>query len=64
MQTESLIKIISNPKLFIIDNETAEITDGQDIPYQLAAQAGATPTTAFIEAALKHHPSSLMVMFT
>ena len=53
MQTESLIKIISNPKLFIIDNETAEITDGQDIPYQLAAQAGATPTTAFIEAALK-----------
>ena len=52
MQTESLIKIVSNPKLFIIDNETAKITDGQEIPYQLAAQAGATPTTAFKTAAL------------
>tara|TARA_B110000908_G_scaffold29147_1_gene34351 strand:+ start:1560 stop:3107 length:1548 start_codon:yes stop_codon:yes gene_type:complete len=52
MQSESLIKIVSNPKLFIIDNETAKITDGQEIPYQLAAQAGATPTTAFKTAAL------------
>ena len=53
MQTENLVKIISNPKLFIIDNETAAITDGTQIPYQNASQAGATPTTAFIEAALK-----------
>ena len=53
MQTENLVKIISNPKLFIIDNETASITDGTQIPYQNAAQAGATPTTQFIEAALK-----------
>lgn len=52
MQTESLIKIVSNPKLFIIDNETATIEDGQEIPYQLAAQAGATPTTSFKTAAL------------
>jgi type IV pilus assembly protein PilQ len=52
MESESLIKIVSNPKLFIIDNETAKITDGQEIPYQLAAQAGATPTTAFKTAAL------------
>ncbi len=52
MQTESLIKIVSNPKLFIIDNETATIEDGQEIPYQLAAQAGSTPTTSFKTAAL------------
>ena len=53
MQTESLVKIISNPKLFIIDNETASIEDGTQIPYQNASQAGATPTTQFISAALK-----------
>ena len=52
MQTENLVKIISNPKLFIIDNESATITDGTQIPYQNAAQAGATPTTQFIQAAL------------
>ncbi len=53
MQTENLVKIISNPKLFIIDNESAEIVDGTQIPYQNASQAGATPTTQFVEAALK-----------
>tara|TARA_B100000780_G_scaffold279063_1_gene255303 strand:- start:3403 stop:4959 length:1557 start_codon:yes stop_codon:yes gene_type:complete len=53
MQTEGLSKIISNPKLFIVDNESAEIEDGQEVPYQLTAQAGATPTTAFKNATLK-----------
>ena len=53
MQTESLVKIVSNPKLFIIDNETASIEDGQEVPYSLAAAAGATPTTAFKQATLK-----------
>ena len=52
MQTESLIKIISNPKLFIIDNEEATITDGVEVPYSTAAAAGATPTTEFKSAAL------------
>ena len=53
MQSESLVKIVSNPKLFIIDNETASIEDGQEVPYSLAAAAGATPTTAFKNATLK-----------
>ena len=53
MQDESLIKIVSNPKLFIIDNESAVIEDGQEVPYSLAAAAGATPTTAFKNATLK-----------
>jgi type IV pilus assembly protein PilQ len=53
MQDESLIKIVSNPKLFIIDNESASIEDGQEVPYSLAAAAGATPTTAFKNATLK-----------
>ena len=52
MQNESLIKIVSNPKLFIIDNESGEIEDGQEVPYSLAAAAGATPTTAFKNASL------------
>ncbi|HIE90643.1 MAG TPA: type IV pilus secretin PilQ [Methylophilaceae bacterium] len=53
MEKERLVTIVSNPKLFIIDNETATITDGTDIPYQLAAQAGSTPTTSFVTAALQ-----------
>jgi len=53
MEKERLVTIVSNPKLFIIDNETATITDGTDIPYQLAAQAGSTPTTQFVTAALQ-----------
>ncbi len=53
MQTEGLSKIVSNPKLFIVDNESAEIEDGQEVPYQLTAQAGATPTTSFKNATLK-----------
>ena len=53
MQKESLIKIVSNPKLFIIDNEMATIEDGQEVPYSLAAAAGASPTTSFKNASLK-----------
>lgn len=53
MQRDSLIKIVSNPKLFILDNETAEIADGQEVPYTTQAQLGATPSVQFKEAALK-----------
>ena len=53
MQSEGLSKIVSNPKLFIVDNETAEIEDGQEVPYQVTGQAGASPTTAFKNATLK-----------
>ena len=53
MQDENLIKIVSNPKLFIIDNEQATITDGQEVPYFSQAQAGATPSVAFKNASLQ-----------
>ena len=52
MQTENLIKIVSNPKLFIVDNEEALIEDGTEVPYNTVAQAGSTPTTEFKTAAL------------
>lgn len=52
MQTEKLLKIISNPKLFIVDNEEAIIEDGTEVPYNTVAQAGSTPTTQFKTAAL------------
>ena len=45
MQTEGLSKIISNPKLFIIYNESATITDGTEIPYQTVATAGVSSTS-------------------
>ncbi|MFN5352681.1 MAG: type IV pilus secretin PilQ [Burkholderiaceae bacterium] len=53
MQRDSLIKIVSNPKLFILDNEVAEIADGQEVPYATQAQLGATPSIQFKEASLK-----------
>ena len=52
MQTENLIKIVSNPKIFIVDNEEALIEDGTEVPYNTVAQAGSTPTTEFKTAAL------------
>lgn len=46
-----LIKIISTPKVATINNKTAKITQGQQIPYQnTTAQTGAV--TQFVEAAL------------
>lgn len=53
MQSESLIKIVSNPKLFIVDNEVASITDGTEIPYTVVGTIGGSPTVSFKDAALK-----------
>ena len=53
MQAESLIKIVSNPKLFIIDNQQATITDGTEVPYTTTAQLGASPSVQFKNAALQ-----------
>jgi type IV pilus assembly protein PilQ len=53
MQLESLIKIVSNPKLFIVDNELASITDGTEIPYTVVGTIGGSPTVSFKDAALK-----------
>lgn len=53
MQSESLIKIVSNPKLFIIDNEQATITDGQEVPYSTVSAVGTPPSISFKTAALQ-----------
>lgn len=51
MQREGLTKILSNPRLFIMDNEQAEITDGVQIPYPISGDNGVT--YEFKDAALK-----------
>lgn len=55
MQSENLVKIVSNPKLFIIDNEQATITDGTEVPYTSASPLGSSAigTTQFKNAALQ-----------
>ena len=44
-------KTISNPKIFTMDNQTATVTQGEEIPYQTTADG--TTSTSFKEAALK-----------
>jgi type IV pilus assembly protein PilQ len=46
-----LIKIISAPKVATLNNKTAKISQGQQIPYQNSS-ANTGPVTQFIEAAL------------
>ena len=46
-----LIKIVSTPKVATINNKTAKITQGQQIPYQNSS-ANTGPVTQFVEAAL------------
>jgi type IV pilus assembly protein PilQ len=53
MQRERLIKIVSNPKLFIVDNEIASIADGTEVPYTVGGSLGVAPTTSFKEALMK-----------
>jgi type IV pilus assembly protein PilQ len=51
LETLGLSKIVSNPKIFTLDNETATITQGMEIPFT-TTEDGATKTE-FKEAALK-----------
>ncbi len=44
-------KILSNPKVFTLDNQLATITQGEDIPYQTTKDG--TVTTSFKSAALE-----------
>ena len=44
-------KTISNPKVFTLDNQSATVTQGEEIPYQTTSEG--TTTTSFKEAALK-----------
>jgi type IV pilus assembly protein PilQ len=53
MERDGLTKIISNPRLFIIDNEQASITDGVQIPYPVAGTGANQITYEFKDAALK-----------
>ena len=42
LETENISKIIANPKVFTLDNQTATITQGIQIPYQSTSSAGTT----------------------
>ena len=48
-----LSKIISNPRVFTMDNEEATITDGTQIPYPVAGTGAGQITYEFKDAALK-----------
>jgi type IV pilus assembly protein PilQ len=50
-QSVGLVKIISAPKVATLNNKTAKISSGQQIPYQNSS-ANTGPVTQFIEAAL------------
>ena len=51
LESMGLGKTISNPKIFTLDNQTATITQGEEIPYQTTSEG--TTSTSFKEAALK-----------
>ena len=51
MESMGISKIISNPKVFTLDNETAVITQGDEIAYESTSSEGTS--TEFKEAALK-----------
>jgi type IV pilus assembly protein PilQ len=53
MEKDGLTKIISNPRLFILDNEQASITDGVQIAYPVAGVGQNQITYEFKDAALK-----------
>ena len=51
LESMGISKIISNPKVFTLNNETAVITQGVEIPYETTSAEGTE--TEFKEAALK-----------
>jgi type IV pilus assembly protein PilQ len=51
LEAIGLGRTISNPKIFTLDNQTATITQGEEIPYQTTSDG--TTSTSFKEAALK-----------
>jgi len=53
LEREGLTTILSNPKVFTLNNQTATITQGTEIPYQVAAEGANVSNTEFREAALK-----------
>lgn len=53
MEKLGLSKIVSNPRVFTMDNEEASITDGTQIPYPVAGTGAGQITYEFKDAALK-----------
>ena len=51
LESMGLGKTISNPKVFTLDNQSATVTQGEEIPYQTTSEG--TTSTSFKEAALK-----------
>ena len=51
LETMGMGKTISNPKIFTLDNQSATVTQGEEIPYQTTSDG--TTSTSFKEAALK-----------
>ena len=51
LETLGMGKTISNPKVFTLDNQSATVTQGEEIPYQTTSEG--TTSTSFKEAALK-----------
>ena len=51
LETLGMGKTISNPKIFTLDNQSATVTQGEEIPYQTTSDG--TTSTSFKEAALK-----------
>lgn len=51
METQGLSKIISNPRIFTLDNQEAVIFQGDEVPYETTSQAGTK--IEFKEAGLK-----------
>ena len=45
MEELRLNKIVSNPKVFTLDNQLAVVTQGEEIPYQTTSEG--TTTTSF-----------------
>ena len=51
LEKQGLGKTISNPKVFTLDNQSATVTQGEEIPYETMTDG--TAVTEFKEAALK-----------
>ena len=51
LESMGMARTISNPKVFTLDNQTATVTQGEEIPYQTTSEG--TTSTSFKEAALK-----------
>ena len=52
LESEGFSKILSNPKVFTLNNQTAKITQGNQVPYVVAAEGANVSNTQFVDAAL------------